>query len=456
MSFPKYPRYKDSGVEWLGDVPEHWTVQRLKHSTIQTKNGIWGAEPQGDAYDIPCIRVADFDRQLMRVMVDDLTIRNVSEGERSARLLQQGDLLLEKSGGGESQPVGCVVLYTGPTPAVCSNFVARVQLAHGMNSSFWRYAHAAMYALRLTTKSIKQTSGIQNLDQQQYMDESTVFPPEDEQLQIATFLDRETAKIDVLIFEQQRLIELLKEKRQAVISHAVTRGLNPDAPMKPSGVEWLGDVPEHWSIDRLKNQIGRIEQGWSPQCDSDPAEDDRWGVLKVGCVNGDEFDESEQKSLPVNVNPIPELEVRPGDILISRGNTPELVGSAALVGRVRPKLMLSDLLYRIHGCDRMNSSFLVFSLRSKYMRYQIERDASGSSASMKKVSQATLRALWVCVPPPDEQQHIVRFTFEESKRLDVLTAEAERAITLLQERRTALISAAVTGKIDVRNWREAA
>ena len=184
MSFLRYPKYRDSGVEWLGEVPGHWMIDRLKRSTVSAKNGVWGDEAKQDANDIPCVRVADFDRQRLRFELDDPTIRNVFDSDRIGRVLKQGDLLLEKSGGGEGQPVGCVVLYDDQLPAVCSNFVARVQTEPGMDSSFWRYVHAAAYAVRLNTRSIKQTSGIQNLDASQYFDERSAFPPFLEQTQI--------------------------------------------------------------------------------------------------------------------------------------------------------------------------------------------------------------------------------------------------------------------------------
>ena len=190
MSLPRYPKYKDSGVEWLGHVPTHWTIDRFKHSVESCKNGIWGDDAKQNADDIPCVRVADFDRRRLRVQLDAPTIRNITERERTGRILRQGDLLLEKSGGGESQPVGCVVLYDDALPAVCSNFVARVKVPSSMNASFWRYVHAAAYTVRLNTRSIKQTSGIQNLDQQQYLDEHAAFPPLGEQTSIAAFLDR--------------------------------------------------------------------------------------------------------------------------------------------------------------------------------------------------------------------------------------------------------------------------
>jgi type I restriction enzyme S subunit len=226
---------KDSGVEWLGEVPEHWEVYRFKLSVDSCMNGVWGDEAVNDENDVACIRVADFDRQRLQVAeLDEPTIRNVSTKDIEQRSLKPGDLLIEKSGGGEKQPVGAVVLFMIPIRAVCSNFVARMRIVQGMSPSFWRYVHHAAYSLRVNTKSIKQTSGIQNLDQQQYLNENAPFPPSEEQSAIATFLDLETTKIDALIAEQHRLIELLQERRSALISAAVTgqidvRGLVPEA-----------------------------------------------------------------------------------------------------------------------------------------------------------------------------------------------------------------------------------
>jgi len=213
MSFPRYEEYKDSGVEWLGDVPMHWSIDRFKRSTKSCRNGIWGDEATGGETDIKCVRVADFDRDRLIVADDVPTVRSVTQAQQKDRILYPGNLLLEKSGGGENQPVGFVVLFGSDEPAVCSNFVAKVELAEGMCPSYWRYCHAAAYAVRLNYRSIKQTSGIQNLDQSQYLDELAPFPPPHEQHAIASFLDRETSKIDSLVAEQRRLVELLKEKR---------------------------------------------------------------------------------------------------------------------------------------------------------------------------------------------------------------------------------------------------
>ena len=170
-----------------------------------------------------------------------------------------------------------------------------------------------------TIQRIKGGMGVPHLFQADLNKFYLPLPPLSEQTLIAEFLDGETAKIDALVAEQRQLIELLKEKRQAVISHSVTKGLNPDAPMKPSGIEWLGDVPEHWQVTKIKHIACSLEQGWSPQCEGYPVESDaEWGVLKVGCVNGGIFNPSENKLLPQDLEPIRTLAIQSGDLLISR------------------------------------------------------------------------------------------------------------------------------------------
>lgn len=286
----------------------------------------------------------------------------------------------------------------------------------------------------------------------QFNDFRFPYPPPGEQTAIAAFLDRETGKIDALIAEQEKLLSLLAEKRQATISHAVTKGLNPDVSMKDSGVAWLGEVPGHWAMLRIKHLVASLEQGWSPQCEGFPVQsEDEWGVLKVGCVNGGVFRPEENKTLPPELEPMPELGMASGDLLISRANTRELVGSAAVVLRDYSKLMLCDKLYRLRlHPDVCAPEFLALYLGTPRARGQIELSATGASSSMLNIGQSTILELNIAVPPSDEQSAIVAFLATETTKLDSLKTESEGAITLLKERRSALISAAVTGQIDVR------
>ena len=278
------------------------------------------------------------------------------------------------------------------------------------------------------------------------------YPSLIEQQAIANFLDHETAQIDTLIEKQQTLIQLLKEKRQAVISHAVTKGLNPDAPMKDSGVEWLGEVPEHWDLTRIKYITSVFEQGWSPQCDSRPAEENEYGVLKVGCVNHGKFNVKENKALPPELSPKLQYLIYKNDLLISRANTKELVGSAAVVDDDYDNILLCDKLYRLRFIPEINPRLVSFYLSIGAVREQIELQASGASHSMQNISQDVIKEMPCFFLSKEESKSILAFIDKQTEVFDSLINNAQKAIELMQERRTALISAAVTGKIDVRDW----
>ena len=215
-------KMKDSGVEWIGQVPEHWQVKRLKHLISQCQNGVWGDDPLEDGSDTLCIRVADFDRDNNVVIYNPSTYRQITKEHQDSRLVSKGDILLEKSGGGAQTLVGANVRYLGEEPAVCSNFVAVIKPSKMAESAWLNYLMASMYALKINLRSIKQSTGIQNLDSEQYLDEGVAAPSLDEQATIAAALDRETARIDALIGKAEQSITLLKERRAAFITAAVT------------------------------------------------------------------------------------------------------------------------------------------------------------------------------------------------------------------------------------------
>lgn len=275
------------------------------------------------------------------------------------------------------------------------------------------------------------------------------LPPLDTQASIADYLDAETGRIDALVAEKERMLALLGEKRAALISRAVTRGLDPNAPLKPSGLDWLGDIPAHWTVERLKFHLYRLEQGWSPQCDNYPAGDDEWGVLKVGAVNSWEFNPIENKKLPDSESPVQNYEIRAQDVLMSRANTKELLGSVALVEDVRARLLLCDKLYRLDVIDdRLSRKFLVSFLRSKPGRYLFEQEATGASGSMQNIGQDTVRNVWIPVPPKSEQEAIASALTRERRQTAEIEVALSESISLLKERRSALITAAVTGQIE--------
>lgn len=445
MTVPTYQSYRNTHVDWLGQVPSHWRVDRLKASVASSKGGVWGDEPDGGEDDIACIRVADFDRNRLSVALSEPTLRKVAVKDRNGRLIQRGDLLLEKSGGGEKQPVGVVVLYEHELPAVCSNFVARVQLKAGLDPSFWRYVHAAAYARGITVRSLNQTSGIQNLDQDRYFEEQAPFPPMEEQVAIAAFLGRETSKIDALVEEQRRLIALLKEKRQAVISHAATKGLDPTALMKDSGVEWLGEVPRHWQVRNIASLSSKITNGFvGPTRDILFDEGVRYLQslhIKNGVIRFDHpyyvspsWSEARQKSILAR-----------GDVLIVQTGD---IGQVAVVPDEFVGCNCHALIIVAPHHDLISGDWLSFALRSDYGRSSLLSIQTG--ALHPHLNCGNVKFVMIPVPPPSEQSEIISRVDGITAPTDALIAKAEEGTALLNERRAALISAAVTGKIDVR------
>ncbi|MER8898824.1 restriction endonuclease subunit S, partial [Mesorhizobium sp. M0676] len=275
------------------------------------------------------------------------------------------------------------------------------------------------------------------------------LPPPPEQNAIAAFLDRETGKIDALMEEQKRLIELLKEKRQAVISHAVTKGLEPDAPMKHSGVEWLGDVPEHWTIKPLKHMVSHVVDclHTTPTYDGEllyPAirtADVERGVLllqQAKLVSEDVYRERIQRLKPEE-----------GDVLYSREG--ERFGMAALVpSGVNLCLGQRMMMFRVQPSGA--PGFLMWALNSEPIYQEVLARTAGATAPHANISD--LINFRVPCPPDAEQQAIARWLDRATGQIDRLSEKANGAILLLQERRSALISAAVTGKIDVRQRAE--
>ena len=439
MSFPRYPKYKASGVEWLGEVPESWELKPLWTFFRRVK------------------RTGFDDEQLLSVYRDYGVVPKASRNDNFNKpsddlsvyqLVVPGDLTINKMKAWQ----GSVAISEHRGIVSPAYFV--YEALHTANS---RYLHFLMRSLRYITGYLSVSKGIRvnqwDLEPQLHSRMPLTVPTIIEQITIATFLDHETAKIDELVAEQERLIDLLKEKRQAVISHAVTKGLNPDAPMKDSGIEWLGEVPLGWEVLQLKHLTISIEQGWSPQCDGRPVEtDEEWGVLKVGCVNGGVFRPSENKLLPLEMEPIPALGICKGDLLISRANTRELVGSAAVAELDYPNLLLCDKLYRLRfNSERCLPEFVCCYLGSQSVRGQIELGATGASSSMLNIPQSAILELKFGAPTLKEQREILAFLDTKLLKFTTLTTEANRVIDLLKERRTALISAAVTGQIDVRN-----
>jgi type I restriction enzyme, S subunit len=438
-----YSAYRSVALPIATEVPAHWGLRRLRTTTQSVRNGIWGNDPGGE-HDFPCVRVADFSRYEYRVRMDRPTIRSVTPAERQTRMLRPGDLLLEKSGGGDQQPVGAVMLYDHPIPAVCSNFVARVRPAPGFDSRYLVYLHAFLYSVRVNVRSIKQTTGIQNLDSDSYFNELVPLAPSQEQKAIAQYLDVQSARDTALIRNKRRLIALLNEEKQAIIQQAVMRGLDLDVPLKPSGVEWLGEIPAHWEfLPFLRCVSERADyRGATPEkVDSGiqliTARNIRTGWIDYESskefVRIEEYQRIMRRGLP-----------RVNDIVFTM-EAP--LGNAALVNREDIALAQRVVRFRMNE-QKMLPEFALLSLLAPYFQTQLRLRATGSTASGIKASK--LPQLLVACPPAQEQGQIVERVAVGQGQIDQAIQRVQRELDLIREYRTRLIADVVTGQLDVR------
>ncbi len=453
--YKRYEKYKDSGVEWIGEIPEHWEIGRLKNSIKSCRNGIWGDEPQGDNNDIACIRVTDFNRTNMEIEANDLTIRNIPASKQKLYLLKYGDLLIEKSGGGEKQPVGFVTIFKHNIPAVYANFIARIELdKRKAYSGFFKYIYSAMYSIRLNVRSIKQTTGIQNLDTNYYFDERVMYPPLNEQIHIANFLDQKTAEIDDLIADKEKLIELLQEKRQAIITEAVTKGLNPNVKMKDSGIEWIGEIPEHWSITKMKYLLSpkkySIKAGpFGSQLKNDDMVSGDVKVYNQKTVLDNDFKSGDYYIENYKYEELRAFEVFSGDLLVTTRGT---IGKTAIVPKDAEKGILHPCLIKITlNPDKVLNEYInvVFN-NTKIVTNQIMLESNATTIDV--IYTDTLKNLVLPIPPLEEQKSIIDFVDAKIGEIDGLISSINNQIQKLKEYRQSLISEAVTGKIDVRDY----
>ena len=439
MSLPRYPAYRDREGEWLSAVPAHWHLMKLRRCVALNPS-------KGEAAHVP--RESEVTFLPMEAVGEDGRLdlsrtRAISEVETGYTYFRDGDVTIAKitpcfeNGKGAlmvglTQGIGfgtteLIVLRPDRTRMEASylNWLVR-------SPGFRRQGEASMYG----------AGGQKRVPDDFVRDLQWAVPPLDEQSVIATFLDRETAKIDALIAEQEKLIALLAEKRQATISHAVTRGLNPDAPMKDSGVPWLGEVPAHWGVSAL-SYLASIETGSTP----DRAEPRYWNGsipwLKTGEINWAPIRDAEEFITEAGLANSAAKIAGPGTLLMA------MYGQGVTRGRVA--LLEIEATYN-QACAAIRFGPRLASEFGRYFfmaAYDHVRDA-GNETSQMNLSAGLIAKIRLPVPPVDEQLPIVRLLDSETAKLDVLQAEAERAIALLKERRSALIAAAVTGQIDVR------
>ncbi len=438
-SFPEYPAYKASGVEWLGEVPEHWTVQPLKRAIAKIESGTsvnaadYPAEP--GSYGVlktSCVYTGQFDWRENKT-VDDEDLNRVSCP------LKIDTLVVSRMN--TPDLVGATGLVTeAPSGIFLPDRLWQVYFEKNQSASFvFYFTKAPEYREQVKNACSGTSSSMQNLGQDDFRTLLFVEPPVAEQTQIARFLDHETARIDALIEEQQRLIELLKEKRQAVISHAVTKGLDPTVAMKDSGAEWLGEVPAHWEVLATKRFFRMVV---------DPAPDDNdFELLSVYT----EIGVRPRKDLEQKGNKASTTDgywrVKKGDLIVNK-----LLAWMGAVGYSDYDGVTSPAYDILRPSRQLSPKFYHYTFRGKPAQQEFKRWSRGIMEMRLRLYFDELGRISMPFPPPNEQENIVAYIEVMETKFDSLGQAASEQIRFLSERRSALISAAVTGKIDVRGW----
>lgn len=435
MSFPRYPEYKDSGVVWLGEIPDHWIVT-TPVKAFEFING-YAFSAEDFAYEgIPIVRMSDIGRGSLEL--SEAKFVNVEKAPLRF-LLRAGDVVLGLSGSIDA----VAKVDANDLPCALNQRVAAFRDRSGHSISDWAYwfFQSSIYTDQLL--SMLPNTTIVNVGLDDLRSVRLPMPPSEEQAMIAGFLDRETAKIDALVAEQEKLIALLQEKRQALISHAVTKGLNPNVPMKDSGVEWLGEVPGHWAAITLRRCAVAVQTGGTPSADALSES------LDEGFVWYTPGDFGSSLKLSTSTRRIANESVASGEAKVFPPKSVLIVSIGATLGKVGFAQDISSANQQINAVipgARVDGYFLAWSLSVKTEAMRFLSNAS----TIGIMNQEKTKEIWIALPPPEEQTAIATFLDHETAKLDTLMTEARTAITLLQERRTALISAAVTGQIDVR------
>lgn len=444
--YKSYSDHKDSGVEWLGSIPNHWDVKKLKFLAYIQPSNVDKKTSKNETPVLLCNYTDVYYNETVHADMDFMKA-SATEDQIEKFTLKSGDIIITKDSEDPNDIAIPTFVPESMPGVVCGYHLSIIRPQSTIYGLYIKRVFECGYARAyFSTRSNGLTRyglGTHAL--------ANVFypkPPEKEAENIANFLDHETAKIDTLIEKQQQLIQLLKEKRQAVISHAVTKGLNPNAKMRDSGLEWLREVPEHWGISQVGHcafvtKLTGFEYTklWATSEDGEIIALRGFNIKERGL----DLYQTEKISLDLS-NTLARSKLSMGDIVFPCTGT---IGSAALIDSDN-KFHINQNIAKISFTKEISPRFAVYWLTSSFIRKLIERN--NMSGMQPVVLIGDIRELPIPRMNIDEQNLIADFLDAQVTKFNRVIDSAENATGLMQERRAALISAAVTGKIDVRDW----
>ena len=444
-------KMKDSGIEWIGEIPEGWEIHRMKSCISQRDGGAWGDEATGETGDCICLRIADFDYEHFRFTdSNNLTIRHYASPIIKKLLLQKNDILIEKSGGGEKTPVGRTVLFDKEYPALFANFMDRLRCSDFVHPQYLQYVFVTFYKNRYTQNYIKQTTGIQNLDLSSMLaDEFVPVPNLNEQKLIVCYLESKCSKIDNLLSKIRSSIEEYKKLKQAVITQAVTKGVRGELEMKDSGVEWIGEIPVEWRKTQLRH-CATIKSGITlgKSYSKDTVLIER-PYLRVANVQGGYVDLNDLATIEVTPDEDLKYRLHSGDVLMTEGGDRDKLGRGCVWhGEIEPCLHQNHVFAVQTNETILLPEFLEYLTASDVGRSYFDVTAI-KTTNLACTSSSKVLAFTIPLPPIEEQIEIVNFIKKRSLKLNKLIMKKELLVQELESYKKSLIYEVVTGKREV-------
>lgn len=440
-------KMKDSGIEWIGEIPKGWEVHRMKSCISQRDGGAWGDEATGETGDCICLRIADFDYEHFRFTdSNNLTIRHYASPIIKKLLLQKNDILIEKSGGGEKTPVGRTVLFDKEYPALFANFMDRLRCSDFILPQYLQYVFVTFYKNRYTQNYIKQTTGIQNLDLSSMLaDEFVPVPNLNEQKLIVCYLESKCSKIDNLLSKTRSSIEEYKKLKQAVITQAVTKGVRGEREMKDSGNPWFGQIPTDWKLSRVGLHFSIILG--KMLCNA-PL-NDTYTLEPYYCAADVHFDgvaDGERKKMWFSPIEKDLYRVSVGDLLVVEGGAG--AGGSAIVEKQDSYTYIQNSIMIVRSKGNTDNRYLRYLL--EFLVKQGYIDIVCNKATIPHFTKDKLSGVPFCLCPTGEQEEIADYLDAKCAEIDGLIAKKEQLVKELENYKKSLIFEYVTGKKELR------
>lgn len=427
----KYDSYKDSGIEWIGEIPRHWEVKRGKE-VLNFSNGYpfnSGLFSMDENEGFPLVRIRDLKSDKITTFYKGEIVHEAMIDNNDFIIGMDGDFNIVKWNKGK---------------ALLNQRLCKIEGVNHLETNYLSYS--LPFYLKIINDLTYYTT-VKHLSNNDLFEQKFLVPNSQEQITIANYLDQKTTQIDDLIAKKERLIQLLEEERTAIINQAVTKGLDPTVPMKDSGIEWLGEIPAHWEVKRIK-YIGKIISGYSFKSEDFTQTGVR--VMKISNIQTMRVDWTDDSYLPENfLTEYERFKINKGDLVFALTRPIISTGIKATIVNEQEKILLNQRNAVLKSGDKLNVRWMYYMIFNEKFKEHFESLIDGTG-QQPNISSNDIANINIPLPELNEQNEIVQFLDSKMENVETIISKYQKEIELLKEYKTALISEVVTGKVDVR------